>query len=97
MTPLVIPASNRGSCVEEIQHVGDWVSSNNLRVKHVESMEIVHRDADVRGYPSAGGPSHPKSHGNKGAGRKNQQVFYPPFSTKTTAAAFGASITRHLN
>jgi len=27
---LVISASNRGSCVKEIQHVGDWASSNNL-------------------------------------------------------------------
>ena len=40
-TYLVIPASNCGSCAEEIQHVGDWASSNNLRLNHVKSMEIV--------------------------------------------------------
>jgi len=40
-TYLVIPASNHGSCVEEIQHVGDRASSNNVRLNHVKSMEIV--------------------------------------------------------
>jgi len=38
---MVIPASNRGSCAEEIKHVADWASSNNLRLNHVKSMEIV--------------------------------------------------------
>jgi len=28
-------------CVEEIQHVGDWAGSNNLRLNLVKSMEIV--------------------------------------------------------
>jgi len=40
-TYLVIPASNRGSCAEEMQLVGDWASSNNLRLNHVKLMEIV--------------------------------------------------------
>jgi len=40
-TYLVIPASNCGSCVEEVQYVRDWASSNNLRLNHVKSMEIV--------------------------------------------------------
>jgi len=40
MTPD-IPASNRGSCVKEIQHVGYWANSNNLRLNQVESIEIV--------------------------------------------------------
>ena len=40
-TYLVIPASNCGSCAEEINHVGDWASSNNLRLNHAKSMEIV--------------------------------------------------------
>ena len=40
-TYLVIPASNCGSYAEEIQHVGDRASSNNLRRNHVKSMEIV--------------------------------------------------------
>jgi len=38
---------------------------------------LCHRDADemptCRGYPSAGGPHHPKSRGNKGTGRNNKQ------------------------
>ena len=40
-TYLVITESNHGSRAEEIQHVGDWTSSNNLRLNHVKSMEIV--------------------------------------------------------
>ena len=40
-TYLVIPASNCGSCAEEKQHVGVWSSSNNQRLNHVKSMEIV--------------------------------------------------------
>jgi hypothetical protein len=34
---LVIPASNCGSCAEEINHVGDWASSNNLCLNHAKS------------------------------------------------------------
>ena len=47
---LVIRALNHESCAEKIQHVGDWVSSNSLRLNHVKSMEIVFvspRDSDV--------------------------------------------------
>jgi len=43
-TYLVIPSGYlviRGPCVEEIQHVGDWASTNNLRLNNVESMESV--------------------------------------------------------
>lgn len=40
-TYLIIPASNHRSCAEEINHVGDWASSNHLRLNHVKSMEIV--------------------------------------------------------
>jgi len=75
-TYLIIPASNRGSCDEEKQHVGDWASSNNLRLNHVKSMEIVFCVTEMptcRGYPSAGGPNYPKGRRNKGAGRNNQQ------------------------
>jgi len=39
-TYLVIPASNRGSSVQEIQHVGDWANSNNLQLRLVKSIEI---------------------------------------------------------
>ena len=40
-TYLIIPASNSISCEDEINHVGDWASSNNLRMNHAKSMEIV--------------------------------------------------------
>jgi len=29
-TYMVVPAWNHGSCEEEIKHVGDWASSNNM-------------------------------------------------------------------
>ena len=40
-THLVITASNSRSCVEEVNHVGDWASSNNLRLNNAKSAEIV--------------------------------------------------------
>ena len=40
-TYLIIPASNCESCAEEIKHFEDWANSNNLRLNHVKSMEIV--------------------------------------------------------
>jgi hypothetical protein len=30
-----------GPCTEEINHVGNWASSNNLRLNHAKSMKIV--------------------------------------------------------
>jgi hypothetical protein len=38
---LVIPASNHGSCAEDIQYIRDWASSNNLCLTLVNSIEIV--------------------------------------------------------
>ena len=38
---LNIPVSSCESCEEEIKHVEDWANSNNLRLNHVKSMEIV--------------------------------------------------------
>ena len=40
-TYLIVPASNCESCEEEIKHFDDWANSNNLRLNHVKSMEIV--------------------------------------------------------
>ena len=40
-TYLLVPASNCELCAEEIKHVEDWANSNNLRLNHVKSMEIV--------------------------------------------------------
>lgn len=40
-TYLIIPASNSDSCSREISHIDAWASSNNLRLNHAKSMEIV--------------------------------------------------------
>ena len=47
-TYLIVPAPNC-ELRAEVKHVEDWANSNDLRLNHVKSMEIVlcHRDADV--------------------------------------------------
>jgi len=70
-TYMIFPASNRGSCVEEIRHVGDWASSNNLCPNHVKSTEM----PTCCGIPFACSSDHPKSQEIKALGVTKSRKF----------------------
>jgi len=40
-TYLVVPAINSGTCNAEIEHMQTWAASNNLKMNHAKTMEIV--------------------------------------------------------
>ena len=74
-TYLVIPASNSGSCVEEVNPIGDWASSNNLRLNHASRPRLFRttKMSTSCSGTCTGGSRHSKGRTHQGVRRDSQQ------------------------